>query len=684
MTARLKNDDSLWIRYPKAGRQWFLDQLKTHFPTLDENGIKNKVLLARDMVRRRLELSYEPFKTTWEMGQGSFSKIWGDEEKNMRAEIFYGAIGNHSEFLEPQHEAFFDFITARRHRIVTRLRHSVNPYSRSQKESHTFVYPLIPTQTNYELNVDSIAYWSSRGGGFPFVLTSRGRTNPVEAVESLFVPYPQEKETSHKEYQQVLDNRNKLGCESVSVIVHLDSLLVAKDPKKLLTEAINEDSDYIIIDHPVGTTVFSNGRHVVTGATKVAEDARTGDTKIKVETIFPYPGTEVHETAQGIFYRGPLKGFLNIDGSNMGVINEGSEHAIIVKGIGIDSATINDNTLYTHWYEVQPLRKNVPKGSWITNLDFPVARHFLNDLSSDSAYFEQLYIDKKDLQPGDHIILPNHPLYRRINEGVWQAEHSFVTSVYHIRHDIRTSGHGLEGELVEIGRELLGSLNGYVAFIQAVTRIHVGRPVLEAVKQRCLNELGEIISCNSPDGAPNPDVRRRLDLFIYKPFKFLPYQWYNDSLRNSVDEIYVSDLSLDGYITAYQMPEQRALYENEKTHKETLRVLQIPGQNSLFSFNYRGKQMDIFVHEGEDIRSVKLWRIGYNDERHVNQREFKLFTDDLPNLPKGNSRWVTYDDLKNLFPIYQETGNARVRVIRPRVDFSDAYKNFLKRNKAIE
>ena len=64
---------------------------------------------------------------------------------------------------------------------------------------------------------------------------------------------------------------------------------------------------------------------------------------------------------------------------------------------------------------------------------------FLGDLQK-SVFFEHLNVRESDLQVGDHLIIYNHPAYRRAAvDGVWQLENAFVVQTFPT---LMMQGHG--------------------------------------------------------------------------------------------------------------------------------------------------------------------------------------------------------------------------------------------------
>jgi hypothetical protein len=677
----LADNDALWASYPKPGRRWFLRKLRDHFP---EAEIKGRVDAARGIVEPLLAVAHPLFAEEsgidWTFSEGRGGVEWDAKyDRNLRAEILYGLLGMHPEFFVD--EPYLRLIARRRYRIAQRMRFFVDPFyatlyttdDEDEDKNPVFTYPDTGDYAGAELNPESTPeYWEKQGGHYPFVLTDAGKSNPKLAIEALFTEHP----------PPGPEQRNRLGCAAVAMIVHLDSLLATNDPEAVLGHLVAWGEalgvHYLRIDHPVDAMVHRGGDVFEPhSGTTVAEPARAGAERIRVEMAeipFRLVGESNPVVARNAEHfidvrrPGPAGApepvpVLIIDGV-AGVSRPGS-----IAGIGIDSATRDPATRHNGWLEVAALTHDVPAGARLVDVGGPWL-HFLNDPLIDKALFERVYIDKDDLQVGDHVILSNHPLYEQILVGAWAAEHSFVTSRFNDDNKLWTFGHGLSDPIEDVAEQLLEELNEHLDLMRAATLLHVrDRPSDRAKDERCTNADGNVVPCSSPD-------------VTHREAFYLPFAYTG---RDARKREYIREVNAtDGTVSKYKMPDDMAAYEADRVRPVggdgkvalTVKRERDPGAFAEFHFTYEGKEQYFVTAPGEPPGQPRSWGVLYLDGLHVQPRFYPLFTVGISRLiTVGN--WLGYRDLQNLFPIYGDPSSSRIPVIRPRVDFRPEYRSYL-------
>ncbi|MBN1491797.1 MAG: hypothetical protein JXA69_17930 [Phycisphaerae bacterium] len=553
------------------------------------------------------------------------------------------------------------------------MRFFVDPNYERGDYGDVFIYPDSGDYAGAELNPESTPiYWEKQDGHYPFVLTDAGKADPKSAIEALFTEHP----------PPGPERRNRLGCAAVAMIVHLDSLLATNDPEAVLGYLVARGEDlgvhYLRIDHPIDAVVHrGNDRYDLHGGTTVAASAAAGDERVRVEMAeIPFQLVDVNNPVVErngeyfIEFRRGRGGVLEpvpvriVDG----VAGMSRPGAIV--GIGIDSATPDQETRYNGWLEVTALSHGVPAGARLVRDNGP-GLHFLNDPVINESLFERVYIDKDDLQVGDHVVLHNHPLYEQILVGVWAAEHSFVTSRFNVDNELWVFGHGLSDTIEGVAEELLLELNDHLALMRAATLLHIrDRPSDRAKDERCTNAAGNVVPCSSPD------VTRRE--FFYLPFAYIG--------GDALDREYIREVNAtDGTVSKYDIPDELAAYEADRVRpvggdgKVALTVKRDrDGGFADFHFTYEGKEQYFVTIPGQPRDEPRSWGIAYRDGLHVQPRFHRLFTLELVEFGLFEvGTWVGYRDLQNLFPIYGDPSSSRIPVIRPRVDFRPEYREHL-------
>lgn len=722
MLKTLAATDGLWASYPaRRARAWFVVRLIA--ASVAEGQLRGRLEQARDIVAPLLPPDVAWFRPEWELAYGAEGGRWSAQrDSELRAEILYGLLGLHPQFFD--HLPYLYFVARRLYRIVMRVTRFVDPLSdlgEEGKEGFVFVYPPQHSYSNYKLNPQCTGYWIKRAYDnvgidrrYPFVLTTEGRAHPAEAITRLFTAFPkpigpgstEPLETDQDGYDPTTDRRNFLGCESVATAVHLDSLLAAADPAPLLADLVGRGNEFLRIDHPLGVVTYSpDAQPGVVGALFVIEEAAVGEGSLRVAVdgnLAPFILRESPVRASGGRSFLPV-GVRRADGQIAPLrlrIEDGRPPPaaeVVITGVAVEptvpganggSPAITRETRDTGWLEVEPLPRNISPGTRLTDLNSP-APHALIDPDPARAWFETAWVARIELIPGDHIYLPNHPLYRSILTGAWQGEHSFVTGIERRRDDLAseprpaltTGGHGLSGELTEVAANLLDETNEHLSLIAEIVRRHVQAEGRSGVAPLCTDGTARDVPCDASNVVVVGDGE-----FSYFPFRYWdPLKW--DPLKGAsggwraIREIKQPNHDLPdpflkaGEVVEYELPAQQSLFDNERNPAHTNRkpdalvVMQRP-DDPYFWFWYLGKRLYI-QRTGTDANELLNWTLDFLDPRLVLIREFALFS------PNAIPRRAVYDDLQGLFPIYDAGNAGRILVLRPRIDFSPAYQNRL-------
>jgi hypothetical protein len=382
--------------------------------------------------------------------------------------------------------------------------------------------------------------------------------------------------------------------------------------------------------------------------------------------------------------RAPSVRFRIADGSQPVMVGGQPDNIVDVTGLEVNRPFVVDDTTYTGWLEVQPLRRVARRGARLVGEEDP-GLHFINDPRESKALFERRYVAKEDLLVGDHIQLQNHPLYERIVIGEWQAEHSFVTGVFRSR-EIETAGHGLSGTVKEIAQQFLDELNRHLGLLQAVIRMRLrGSDKQDGSfgDVLCLDAAERLVPCDSPR------VSRRVDVTRYFPFEYRD----GDDTLHMVRRIERTT----GAATEYKLvpepsppvgpedivPAERAHFEAERTGQPALYVFQYRDELRQFWIPYEGRRTLLDSPAPNDPGDIWNWGVFYFDPRFVKPRIHFLYVDPGRRGGPDEPSWIQYADLQGQFPIYADARLGRIPVVRPRVDFSPAYQNYLKQIEAI-
>ena len=314
----------------------------------------------------------------------------------------------------------------------------------------------------------------------------------------------------------------------------------------------------------------------------------------------------------------------------------------------IDNTTVLD---YLVFKDATPNTEHPRKYLVIGNPSDVGAKHFITD-TSEEVLFLQSYVYTTDLQPGDHIYIPNHPLYRVFYNGAVRGEHALICSTN--KNDkayssFTTAGHGMEEDNIN------GFYNYFITFIQTgiewtwkVVKIHLD----------FLN-----VSPSLPDGVyqiagGNVKIAKNANGSGLTYFEYQIKFNYKDYVtgKNEVAEGFV------------------IIYDKDEPDKFNI-------SKALTFQNVKPKTF-IKIHRDAQTSPPKqeplLYSISYNKPGQQNDSLYYLF--------KLNNGVITLNmiDFKTfLGDISYQFKNGRMYTTQPKVSLSPEYISFLKRIHAI-
>ena len=617
-----KKDSLFDTRYSEDNRKWFARK------TIDR-------LLAQGTADAQVETKTKEYitkataalKTRKKKGfsTGNLASKWADfNEIRSRIQIIYGAIALHPEFLDTAHQAYFDFIVERRYRAIKRMVYYVNP----NDTRNVFAYPDTGC-LEMKVNKNSQTAWTGfESGTIPFVLSTAGKANSVKTVEDIF-----KKNTGC--------DRNIFACDPVATILHMDALQEAKDKKKLLDKLVTEGDHYLKIDHP-----FAHwGNYPEGGLLFALLSAPAG------------PGTNVEAQV------GNVGMFLSIykgTGLNENTISDNryfalSEDFLVYRGNDSEIIRVTGVNPGAKKIRVQQLTRTFPAGAKIYWHKHPYpAYHFLTDTRPDKALFEQTPISINDLQVGDHVYVRNHPLYGiYYPKGAWGGEHSFIMEIGDrdlsgstFDATLLVAGHGLRSNILDMGTDMLNWINNVLSLMAAIIKIHVNY-----LKVNGYTSTAKVKVIPKQEGG-----------FHYKYFEYdMPYKIHD--YRAGVDIQITHGFVLKEEDTE---PQKVQLY-NHLSKDSTL-----PSPATA-----------VIKFIGNNFSSTTRYILGNWGVQSLNTEKMNIETTYLYEKDNKTEKILDFNDLKNAAPFARLHNTGDLFVIRPRVDFSQAYQTYLKNNGAI-
>jgi hypothetical protein len=568
---------------------------------------------------------------------GSLPQIWkGYDAFKSRTQIIYGMIAMHPAFLDPANAGFFDFILERRYRAIQRMAFYVNPNS----ERNRFDYPSSACGDVMKVNKEGAAFWDAASAGTSaFILTAAGKSEPENAVETLF--------KKNKDC-----DRNLFACDPLATTLHLDALRAAKDPGKLLKNLVAVGDHYLKIDNPMGH--FANDPSGQRLVAVTSADVKKGiDREIplgKVGRVLTFSKNQ----------------FTAADLAKDALIPVMGTFFMLVLGADSESFLIDGVNPVTKKIKIHNLTKSYDKAGaklYVTRKKFPfysaLPFHFVTDSRPSHALFEQSSLKSADFQVGDHVYVINHPLYLLYYPaGAWGGEHSFIseigtrdTSGSAFRNQLLVEGHGLADTLLGMGNDMVSWINTVLGILQALTLIHLsnlkanGRKDATGVKFLTRTEHGV-----------------KFNVFEYS----VPYTHKLFREGGKLETITAGFVikELDGDPKVFQ-------------------VFNANGSDS--TVTPKAPQPDVFLRVAfigasfsSDQFSPSQWGVQYFNAQPARFESQPLFEKD-----NKTPKLLTFEDLAKSNPFFVTDDTEDAYVTRPRVDFSAAYQTFLKNSGAI-
>lgn len=403
--------------FSTKARLWFARKITSYLRKqqgdLDLGTLQSRALAAIEQATRLVEARLQ-------IGEDLVGGYDPVTAKTRRAQIIYGAIAIHpGVFLSGANQSLLDFIFKRRLRAVSKMETVVN----LDTKLPIFEYPKPDKKTCSKAREFWAPYHYLPKN--PFRLSKKVQDRPETAIEAIENLFKRDKS----------DDPNCFACAHVATIIHMDSLLAGVDPRASAKELAEEGPEYLTIDHPHAAYRIIE-EEPMGGVVFLLDDAPSGD-YIRVAVSQPWAfGTA------GMLQQGTLNVY------RLCQIVEGDKREDIeVIGVEcngcLEARTYTDNAII-----IKRLKQTYHKFARIVpqtrNLDFPPF-HFLSDTRPGKALFEQVDIPWDDLQVGDHVWVPGHPL-QSAARSLMEGEHVLITERW--RHDnaldhVMVSGHGV-------------------------------------------------------------------------------------------------------------------------------------------------------------------------------------------------------------------------------------------------
>ncbi|MCP4720540.1 MAG: hypothetical protein GY860_13880 [Desulfobacteraceae bacterium] len=631
-----KKKSAFSLRYSENNRRWFVWKIIQYYnsqgtPTAQ---IEAKTLQMIEKATAYLKTNYKGgFKT------GSLKDEWPSfSDGRSRIQIIYGVIASHPKLMEQQHADYLKFIIERRFRMIKRMVYYVNP----NEVRNIFAYPSdscqerVPNSSEdeyynvFKVNKSAKNYWKYKIDNHkipPFFLSATGMTNPVEAIEKLFI-----KDSGC--------DKNLMPCDPVMSSLHLDSLLEAKDKDKLLKQLVTEGDHYVTIDHP--NMIYGNrenGARIYTELDASVNDGTPVD--VRVRNIWVFLEDEI------------LKNSANKTRDEFLTLAKSVE-CHIVQGDTYERMEITAANPVQKKIRIKNLVNSYSTGAKIYkyyNCSPAPPYHILNDTRGDKALFEQKSLKANDLQVGDNLFVNNHPLYSTFfPQGAWSGEQSVITKISTrkitstlLGNQMKVAGHGLENSL----KAMINTMVVWMNLVGVITQ--------EIVLKHLANIKANQFSTTS-------------NVFI-KPVEF-------DSVTYNIleyDEVY-----------GYNDPRDGA-----PIFKSGFVILQEKIDSNFFAiYNWESKDSNIYnpidqkiffngtVNNNNTRYKPENYCFKFYDPQTGDVKEWNLFKASSSGTPINVT--LGFDDIKAISAFMRLDADSHAYVVRPRVDFSTIYQTYLK------
>lgn len=414
--------DGVWFNnFGKQGKLWFAGRMILHYrpPISVYDYAEIRNACLSAIATAGNEVQYFISRTR---GGTKRSKLRRPLNNTRAAQVVYGLLGVYPDL--------FLGAAADRNRPLLRytaLRRLLAVEAMERINEGAFSYPIAGQKI--KVNDATALRWSGiTDGEYPFRLNILGRQNVAVAVEKLFT-------------EQVDQPKRSLTyCETAAMAAHLKGLFAADDPGDLGTHLTGQGTDYVELGHVLGPTRKLPGeaglrnpvycfllKSIAPGIDVVAEVTTPWWLKSDPDTP-PSRGWQ------------PL---LEPDGSEV--------KFRIVGGAGAETVTVSHiegtpDGSYTGKIRIAALQNAFPSASQFRDLRLSPDRHVVSDARPATALFEFAFEAPERLLVGDGVYVTNHPIYPVLEEGPWSGEHSLIIEAFHGAAGIPglfVGGHGL-------------------------------------------------------------------------------------------------------------------------------------------------------------------------------------------------------------------------------------------------
>jgi hypothetical protein len=443
IVARLEAKKELFVRQlDQAGRHWFTTRMVDHAKSEPDVEFSARFVLniAKDMVTDRLDKTRKSL----------LDDLKRPRRNEIRARIIYGLLGNFpGVFLDNYGDDLLDFIVERRYRSIQRMLSYINP-----NDGRAIIGYPSGGMLSSQVNKQSRDFWEGVDAErkfYPFMLTTKGKASPKEAIESLF------KKNKNKADRTLID------CPAAAMLTHLDALLAAKDPDKLMENLVADGPlVYILIDHPYGSLyIFGTGYTGGFGGWLNQPAPAGDDIDLKM-----FHGLSAIPPNSLVLMDGSGAESITISKVTPRKVANALTGGELTNGnICIEANPLNETTV-----QVKNLSREFSVGSHLS-LRFVDWFSVVGDDRPDKALFERSFISKDDLQVGDHIYLANHSIHMtRIGSTPWNGEHAFVLNPWHSNpNQIQITGHGInEQTVLQLSQQMLNEINAFLDITRVI------------------------------------------------------------------------------------------------------------------------------------------------------------------------------------------------------------------------
>jgi hypothetical protein len=394
----LIKDDRLYAKsLSKIGRRWFTKAILEFVNLTNPADLK---AAARPLLTKAKSMADSRAATS---RTSLIDDLKALETKAIRTRIVYGVLGSNPGifFDATPHDDVLDFLVERRYRIVQRMLSFINP----NKIRKVVTYPAAGPLTA-QVSAEARDFWvgtnpvqgnPAAAKRYPFVLTAAGKASPREAIEKLFTKHGNDAD------------RTRIDCPAAAMAVHLDSLLVAHDPDKLMKTLAAVSNDYIALDHAYGPFRMIGSR-----------------------TAGGFSGWVSAAALPGANSAMKTYGLPRMNNNTFDVVDQNGRLAVEATAVTRNTTDVPWNvqiparTLVESTLTIRTLPRAVSVGAHFSEEGLP-DYHAVSDPRPDQRLFEQVFTADTDLQTGDHIYVANHPFHRsRLSNTIWNGEHSFV------------------------------------------------------------------------------------------------------------------------------------------------------------------------------------------------------------------------------------------------------------------